>query len=423
MKAGHLPGLHGAGVQVAGIHAAQRHLGRAIALGPDRPDLPAVDPRAQGVQHRIGLIGQPRLGQSHSVADGRRKPRGQDASQRRSRRHPPRLRPHRPQFRGNVMPRRKVDPQAFARLPKARDLQDHRPAEAAMGEQQRIAKASAIMPDLGLDRDTRQGPAQRQILFRKGQRHQPRAGVHDPQPELPGDVIGEAGRADLGDGFAARRHHHARGGDIAPIRFDHEARAVVADPAERGVQPQLGALHPVQQHPRHLRGLAVAEKLPLRLFVPGDPRALDQAEKLFGAIARQGAGGKARVLRQEPVRRGGQVGEIAPPAARDADLFGRVPGMVQHQDAPPLPAGRSGAKQPGRARAQDDKVHPFHQAGIIRERFTRKFRAFSACAPTRAWLFTPTQLGRGQVVRHRFLVPCTVGSNPTAPASIFGNIL
>ena len=28
----------------------------------------------------------------------------------------------------------------------------------------------------------------------------------------------------------------------------------------------------------------------------------------------------------------------------------------------------------------------------------------------------PIGLGRGQVVRHRFLVSCIVGSNPTAPA-------
>ena len=29
------------------------------------------------------------------------------------------------------------------------------------------------------------------------------------------------------------------------------------------------------------------------------------------------------------------------------------------------------------------------------------------------------RLGRSQVVRHRFLVPCIVGSNPTAPANLF----
>ena len=28
-------------------------------------------------------------------------------------------------------------------------------------------------------------------------------------------------------------------------------------------------------------------------------------------------------------------------------------------------------------------------------------------------------LGRGQVVRHRFLVSCIVGSNPTAPANSY----
>ena len=34
-----------------------------------------------------------------------------------------------------------------------------------------------------------------------------------------------------------------------------------------------------------------------------------------------------------------------------------------------------------------------------------------------ARLQQPKRLGRGQVVRHRFLVSCIVGSNPTAPAN------
>ena len=34
-----------------------------------------------------------------------------------------------------------------------------------------------------------------------------------------------------------------------------------------------------------------------------------------------------------------------------------------------------------------------------------------------AKLQQPIGLGRGQVVRHRFLVSCIVGSNPTAPAN------
>ena len=36
-----------------------------------------------------------------------------------------------------------------------------------------------------------------------------------------------------------------------------------------------------------------------------------------------------------------------------------------------------------------------------------------------AKLQLPIGLGRGQVVRHRFLVSCIVGSNPTAPAIRF----
>ena len=79
-------------------------------------------------------------------------------------------------------------------------------------------------------------------------------------------------------------------------------------------------------------------------------------------------------------------------------------------------AADSAAKQSRRARTQYQKIHLFHGGGIKRRAKGHKFCDFSTCTPPPAWLFTLPQLGRGQVVRHRFLVPCTVGSNPTAPA-------
>ena len=48
---------------------------------------------------------------------------------------------------------------------------------------------------------------------------------------------------------------------------------------------------------------------------------------------------------------------------------------------------------------------------------SRFFRASPIIAKRRQTVYEPRQLGRRQVVRHRFLVPAFLGSNPSAPAN------
>jgi hypothetical protein len=51
-----------------------------------------------------------------------------------------------------------------------------------------------------------------------------------------------------------------------------------------------------------------------------------------------------------------QIGEVAPPAARDEDLPARLTAMLQQGHTPPaLPGGRR-AHQPRRARAENDYI-------------------------------------------------------------------
>src|SRR5258707_15816182 len=65
---------------------------------------------------------------------------------------------------------------------------------------------------------------------------------------------------------------------------------------------------------------------------------------------------EARIIRQKIRGAGVQIGEIASPAAGNADLLGRMPRLLEQQHrASPL-AGDGGAHQPGSARPEDDDV-------------------------------------------------------------------
>ena len=115
---------------------------------------------------------------------------------------------------------------------------------------------------------------------------------------------------------------------------------------------------PVQRAP--LGSRTVAEQLTQGLFMPGDASPVEARDKIPLAVAFQRRQGKARVLRQEAVSRDAGVGEIAAPAARDANLFARSPAMFDHKHAPPAPSGLDRGKHACRPGADDDAVKAFH---------------------------------------------------------------
>ena len=137
--------------------------------------------------------------------------------------------------------------------------------------------------------------------------------------------------------------------------------------AQRHVDHAAGSRRPaafVEQHRHDLPRGAVAEELAQRLFMPGDAMRLDQFEKVGGRVAAQRGLGEMRVRRQEALGHGADIGEVAPPAARNQDLFARRIGMVDDQHPPPpLPGGR-GSHKPRRARAEDDRVIVLHGRGL-----------------------------------------------------------
>ena len=132
--------------------------------------------------------------------------------------------------------------------PVGRHLQDRRAGQAAMGEQGRLAKPALARARHDLGRHARQGREQR-LLARQGQRHQRRPRLDDLEAEAARHVIGEAGRAELGDRQAAGRQHQRRR-LVDRVADRHMKRAVamldLRRLPERGLDLPGGAF--VEQH-------------------------------------------------------------------------------------------------------------------------------------------------------------------------------
>ena len=101
--------------------------------------------------------------------------------------------------------------------PVGRDLQDRRAGKAAMGEQGGLAerRLAGARDDVGRDARQRRGTAASSPLSVSGTRAG--RGSTTLSPKLPREVVGEAGRAHLGDRRAAGGDHQRRrrGGLVA----------------------------------------------------------------------------------------------------------------------------------------------------------------------------------------------------------------
>ena len=91
-------------------------------------------------------------------------------------------------------------------------------------------------------------------------------------------------------------------------------------------------------------------------LVPGDAVLVDQADEIARRIAGQGRAAEVGIAREELLRTRADVGEVAAPAARDADLLGDALGMIDEQDTQPELTGPCRAEEPGGAGTDDDDV-------------------------------------------------------------------
>ena len=246
-----------------------------------------------------------------------------------------------------------VDPHILAALPVRTDLQDRRTAEAAMGEQRRLAERRLAAARHHVGRNARQLGKQR-ILAAQRQRYQRRTRLDHLEPELAGELIGKGGGPQLGDRGPAGRNHQC--GRACPA--DVELSIAMLDRAGFAAKPDrdTATLAFLQQHGDDLLGRTIAEQLSQRLLVPGDVVAIDQLDEVRRGVARQRRLGEMRVGRKVAVGRGVDIGKVAPPAAGDQDLAANFIIVIEQQHPPSALAGGGGAEQPGGAGTEDDGV-------------------------------------------------------------------
>ena len=109
-----------------------------------------------------------------------------------------------------------------------------------------------------------------------------------------------------------------------------------------------------------------------------DAVARQQVQKIPLGIAAERGFAEMRIGRQEIVRPRMQVGEIAAPAARDADFLARGLGVVNHQNTRP---GMGGAHHAGGPGTQDQRVDLHNPAPCTIKRAGSSFRVVIAHWP------------------------------------------
>ena len=214
-----------------------------------------------------------------------------------------------------------------------------------MGEQRRFAKSA-------LARTTRPPPRPRPTASRNSVSSPPSVsgtsagrGSTTFRPNRRATIIGKTGRAHLRDRRpAGGDHQRGRGGVWGPI-IDAEQPVGMVDFADR--------IAAVTSRPRRarIRASSIAticraepsqNNCPSVFSCQAMRCASTSAMKSGRRVARQRRLREMRVGRQETVGRGVQIGEIAPPAARNQDFLARLVGMV---DAA-APAARAARQSP-----------------------------------------------------------------------------
>ena len=274
----------------------------------------------------------------------------------------------------------------------------------------------------------RRHPAQ--FLLGKGQGHERRARFNQRQAKAFGQLIAKPRGPHLGNGFAAGRDNHRGRTHLSAGSFNRKARSLAPHGTQGARHPQLapGSRKIARQQRHNILGRAITEKLTQGLLVPSNPRRIQACDEIPLGVAFQRRQRKARIFRQESVRRNAKVGKVAPPTARDADLLTRPRGVIDHQHPTPAPSGLYARHQACSPCAQNDHIHLFHAPRIAAKARSgnhapphpnrRMFLRNPSCTPQNPSLNTAARLGRRQVVRHRFLVPTYLGSNPSAPANL-----
>jgi hypothetical protein len=208
----------------------------------------------------------------------------------------------------------------------------------------------------------------------EGHRHKAWHTRHQCQTKLLGQAVAQVGGTNLGDGQAAGGNHQVAAVHRALGGADLKALALGIGIQRRNGVDSAGL--PVghlaraalgQQHRDDVFGRMVRKQLALVLFVVGNAVLVDQRDKFGRPKARQCRAAELRVLADKvPVRLAHiqiAVGEVAAPAARDADLLCDLGRMVNQQYLEPALARLRRTKQAGSACANDDGIEQVGGSG------------------------------------------------------------
>jgi hypothetical protein len=204
----------------------------------------------------------------------------------------------------------------------------------------------------------------------EGEGHQSRSGLGHREAELARQVVGKAGGAHLGDGFAAGGDDQTR--RCHPSVADHDVKSLGRpfDTADLPAGPDggPGGAQVIGQHGNDLGGRPVAEELAQGLFMEGDALLLDPRDEHFGRVAGEGGEGEAWIVAQEPLAAERvsrvHIGKIAAAAAGNADFLARIAGVVDHEDPTAALARLDARHHAGGSGPQDNHVEIGHFASL-----------------------------------------------------------
>ena len=198
---------HGLGGEGPGVDSAQRDLGLRVALRARGRDGERVEAGAEGAQDAVGLFGHRQRREVDGEGGGQAL--GENLRQQRARLGFRAAALAVDQGGRGVQAGQQVDGGEFAGAQVGRDLQDGGAGEAAMGEQHRLAEASAAGAGDDGERHAAERAHQSEGVVGDGERDESGADCGQLQAEAGGDVVGEAGGAELGDREAAGREDEA----------------------------------------------------------------------------------------------------------------------------------------------------------------------------------------------------------------------
>ena len=245
-----------------------------------------------------------------------------------------------------------------ARVPIRRHLQRGRPRQAAMGEKCGLGKAHPTR--LGNGRKGHAGDRpQVGIRIAQGKGHQSGTRRDQIHAELTRDVKGNPRGPHFRDRRPAGRHNQMAGRGTG----GEETAIAMLNRSDLGGQGQMNATFGafIQQHRHHLPRGPVTKQLAQCFLMPGDAVPLNQSQKIPLRVTTECRFGEMRILADIAGGFDAHVGEIAPAAARNQDLFAGLFRVI-HQQHTRAALAASGRRQKASAAGAKDNHIIFHKA-------------------------------------------------------------